>query len=61
MFGMDVHTQPQIDPIVLDFLIFPHWEMARLKLSILGPQIGENWGFSPLKFLGGTYEHPYRR
>ena len=27
-------------------------------MSILGQQIGENWGFSSLKFLGGMYEHP---
>jgi len=50
MFGMDVLTYPQIDPIVLDFPIFPALEMAGLKGSILGPQIGENWGFSPLNF-----------
>jgi len=36
--------------------------MARLKVSILGPEIGENMGlFAPQIFLGGTYEHPYRR
>jgi len=29
----------------------------RLKVSPWGPQIGENGGFSPRKFLGGTYEH----
>jgi len=34
--------------------------MARLKLSIFGPQIGENWDFSPIKFLGCTYEYPRR-
>jgi len=35
--------------------------MAGLKVSSLGPQIGENWGFSPLKFLGGTYEQISRK
>ena len=28
--------------------------MTGLKVSILGPQIGKNWGFSPLKFFRGT-------
>jgi len=31
-----------------------------LKVSTLGPQVGEKWDFLPLKFLGGTWEHPYR-
>jgi len=50
MFGMDVLTQPQIDPIVLDFPIFPALEndgaqnvdfgSANLqKLWIFAPQI----------------------
>jgi len=30
-------------------------------VSILGPQIGESWGFRPSDLLGGTYEHSYRR
>jgi len=29
--------------------------MAGLKVSTLGPQIAENWGFRPSNFLGGTY------
>jgi len=33
--------------------------MVGLKVSILGLQIGKNWVFSPISFLGGTYEHPY--
>ena len=36
--------------------------MAGLKVSIWGQKIGEKCFFaffSPLKFLGGTYEHQY--
>jgi len=36
---------------------FPRIRNGGLKVSILGPQIGTNWGFSPLNFRG-TYEHP---
>jgi len=39
--------------IVLDFLIPsppPHYGMAGLKVSILGPQIGKIWRFSPSHF-----------
>jgi len=32
--------------------------MVGLKVSTLGPQIGENCSFSPLKFYGSTHEHP---
>jgi len=35
--------------------------MAGLKVSILGPQIGKNWGFLLLKCFRGTCEPPYRR
>jgi len=34
--------------------------MAGLKVSIFGLKIGKNWGFAPLKFVRGTYEHPYK-
>jgi len=34
--------------------------MVGIKVSILGPKIGK-MVFLPLIFLGGTYEHPYRR
>jgi len=27
-------------------------------VSTSGRHVGENWGFSPLKFLAGTYERP---
>jgi len=45
MFGMDVlKYKPQIDPIVLDFPIFPALGNggAGLNMSTLGPEIGEN-------------------
>ena len=61
MFGMDVLTKPQIDLIVLDFPIFLALGNGGLKVSILDLQIDENCGFSPLEFVRGTYEHPYRR
>jgi len=32
--------------------------MAALKVSILGPQVVENWGFSPLNFLGARMNTP---
>jgi len=32
--------------------------MAELKVSILGPQIGKNWGSSPLNFLGTRSNTP---
>jgi len=40
---------------------FPALGNGGLKVSILGPRIAENWGFSPPLVFGGTYEHPYRR
>jgi len=30
--------------------------MTGLKVSILGPKMGKNLSFSPLKFVRGTYE-----
>jgi len=32
--------------------------MVGLKMSILGPQIGENWGFSPLSFWRARMNTP---
>ena len=32
--------------------------MLGLKVSTWGPEIGENWDFSPRIFSGGKYEHP---
>ena len=55
MFGMDVPTQPQIDTIVLDFPIFPTVGNGRAQSVDYGLKVAKNWGFSPLKFLGGTY------
>jgi len=59
LFGMHVLAYPQIDPI-LDFPISHELFNGVLKVSTLGSQIGENRSFSPLKFLGGTHEHPNR-
>jgi len=50
VFGVDVLTKPQIDPIVLDLPIFPavgnggaqsvdFWPENRQKLGIFAPQI----------------------
>jgi len=41
---------PQIDTTVLDFPIFPAFANGGLKVSILGPQIGENRGVLSLDF-----------
>jgi len=50
----------RLHPVVLDFLIFPALGNGGLKVSILGPKIAKIF-FLTLKFLGVTYEHPYRR
>ena len=57
VFGIDVLAQPQIDLIVLIFL-FTDLGNDGLKWSLFGPQVHENWSFSPLKLFRGHYEHP---
>ena len=57
MFGMDVLTQPQIHPIILDF---PNEGAQSVDF---GSADRRKFGALALNFLGGggTYEHPYRR
>ena len=52
MCGMDFLTQPQIDLIVLDLPIFPALGNGEAQGVDFGPQVSENWGFSPLNFFG---------
>jgi len=48
----------QIDPIVLDFAIFPALGNGGLKVSILGLQIGENCFFRPSNFYEARMDIP---
>ena len=61
MFGMDVLTQPQIDPIVSDFPIFPALGNSGAQSVDFGSANRRKLGVFAPQFLGRTYEHPYRR
>jgi len=48
-------------PIVLDFPSFPALGNGGAESVDFGSENLAKLGVSPLKFLGGMYEHPYRR
>jgi len=62
MFDMNLVTEPQIDPVVLDFPIFPALGNGVAQSVDYGSENRQNWFFRPsISSVGGTYEHPYRR
>jgi len=61
MFSTDVTNSHHRLTLLFEISRFPsHYGMMSLEVSTMGPQIGENWDLSLLKFLVSTYEHPFR-
>jgi len=46
---------------VSDFSIFPTLGYGGAQSADFGSNIDRKWGFSPIKFVRGHVDHPYRR